>query len=57
MDCLENYKVNQIITSSDDPISEDIYNCKIINLVKGSRNFLNRKEKEIKYCIKKNLQK
>ena len=57
MDCLENYKVNQIITSPDDPISEDIYNCKIINLVKGSRNFLNRKEKEIKYCTKKNLHK
>ena len=57
IDCLETYKVNQIITSSDDPISEDIYNCKIINLVKGSRNFLNRKEKEIKYCTKKNLYK
>tara|TARA_B100000161_G_scaffold244727_1_gene199199 strand:- start:229 stop:606 length:378 start_codon:yes stop_codon:yes gene_type:complete len=57
IDCLEIYKVNQIITSPDDPISEDIYNCKIINLLKGSRNFLNRKEKEIKYCTKKNLHK
>ena len=48
--CLKRYKVNQIITSKEDKINEDLFNCKYIKAQTASRNIFNKKINTYKYC-------
>ena len=51
--CFKRYQIKQIITNEEEKINENIYECKIINSTRSSRNFLNRKPYKFKYCSKK----
>ena len=48
--CLKRYKVNQIITSKEDRVNEDLFNCKFIKAQTASRNIFNKKINTYKYC-------
>ena len=52
--CFEKYKINQIITNEKEKINKNIYECKIINSTRSSRNIFNRKPYKFKYCSRKN---
>ena len=48
--CLEENNINQIITFKEEPINEELYECKIINSKKGRRKFIFSEKISYKYC-------
>jgi len=52
--CFKQYDIEQSITGVNEKINLNIYDCKIIKSIRSSRNIFNRKDYNIKNCIKKN---
>ena len=48
--CFKRYNVNQIITSKEDKISENSFDCKLIKAENASRNIFNNEINTYKYC-------